>query len=152
MNPAQATSSVFSQYFVFEGRARRSEYWWFILLNVIAGFLFLAIFPPLYFIYALGTIIPSLAVMVRRLHDTGRSGWWFFFGFVPFLGPIVLLIFMVMDSEFGQNQYSPDPKRAGLENAPETAPGSGGGQRACASCGHVMGQGANFCRSCGATA
>ena len=64
----------------------------------------------LYLIFLLASIIPSIAVQVRRLHDTGRSGWWILLSFIPLVGPIVLIVFYVMDSEAGVNKYGPNPK------------------------------------------
>lgn len=63
-------------------------------------------------LYTLAVLLPGLAVGVRRLHDTSRSGWWLLIGFVPILGAIVLLVFMVQDSHSGENQYGPNPKAA----------------------------------------
>jgi uncharacterized membrane protein YhaH (DUF805 family) len=115
-----AVKSVYSNYFNFQGRARRSEYWWFYLfyvivilvLSVLAGALGDAgvIFGVLYLVFLLGTIIPMLAAGVRRLHDTGRSGWWILIGLIPLVGAIVLLIFFVGDSQAGPNQYGDNPK------------------------------------------
>ena len=63
-------------------------------------------------LYSLALLIPSIAVTVRRLHDTGRTGWWWWIGLVPVIGIIVLLVFMAFEGEPGQNQYGPDPKAA----------------------------------------
>ncbi len=110
--------AVLKQYAVFTGRAHRTEYWMFVLFYCIIGFVlgFFAVFVSelsiLYIIFALGTIIPSLAVFFRRLHDTGHSGWWWFIGLVPLIGAIVLLVFLVQDSQPGENQYGPNPKGA----------------------------------------
>lgn len=114
--------SVLRNYFAFQGRARRKEYWFFLLFN----FIFLAIlsvldnstgtFNPdsgyglLSGIYTLAVFIPSLAVSVRRLHDTSRSGWWLLISLIPLIGFIVLLIFMLQNSTPGQNQYGANPK------------------------------------------
>lgn len=111
--------TVLRKYAHFEGRARRSEYWYFTLFNVliaiglglIDGVLDIAVLSTL---YSLAVLIPSLAVAVRRLHDTGRSGWWLLIGLVPLIGAIVLLVFMVGDSESGANQYGPSPKESVL--------------------------------------
>ncbi|WP_298448895.1 DUF805 domain-containing protein [uncultured Marinobacter sp.] len=115
---------VLKKYAVFNGRARRAEYWWFVLFNIIISLALGAIdgvtgtFSPeaglglLGGLYTLAVLLPSLAVTVRRLHDTGRSGWWFLMVFVPLIGAIVLLVFMVLDSKPGQNQYGPNPKDA----------------------------------------
>ena len=119
---------VLQQYFDFKGRARRKEYWMFYLFNIIATFILIIIdsllfdiandgLPILTLLYSLGVAIPSLAVTIRRLHDTGRSGWWFFVSFVPFVGGIILLIFTVMDSEPGKNNWGPNPKEKELAAA-----------------------------------
>jgi uncharacterized membrane protein YhaH (DUF805 family) len=113
------------KYATFSGRARRREYWFFVLFYVI-------ILVVLGFVegliglrsgkdgvgvlsagFALAMLIPSLAVAVRRLHDIGRTGWWVLIGLVPLIGPIVLLVFAVLDSQPGDNEYGPNPKAAG---------------------------------------
>ena len=116
---------VLKKYAVFSGRARRTEYWMFLLgtvlialvLSVIAGIVGVALDSDLRLlstVYALAVLIPSLAVSVRRLHDTSRSGWWLLLGLVPIIGVIVLLVFMVQDSHPGDNQYGPSPKLAAV--------------------------------------
>lgn len=111
---------VLKKYAVFSGRARRKEYWMFILFNfiivlglgVVEG---LAGGPGvLGSLYSLAVLIPSIAVSVRRLHDTNRSGWWLLIGVVPLIGAIVLLIFVVQDSQPGENRYGPNPKAAAV--------------------------------------
>ncbi|SDK52423.1 DUF805 domain-containing protein [Microbulbifer yueqingensis] len=113
---------VLRKYAVFSGRARRSEYWFFFLFNLLFTLILTAIDISLDFynaeagigvlsgIYALFVLIPSIAVTVRRLHDTGRTGWWFLIVLVPVLGALVLLFFMVLDSERGTNEFGPHPK------------------------------------------
>ena len=124
MSFSQAVSSVLlNKYATFSGRARRSEYWWWYLFDtnvyVIGAILDRAI-GLTYSDLSIGggwiaTIafivffIPNLAVAVRRLHDTGRTGWWLLIGLVPVIGFFVLLYFFVLDSE-NDNQYGPDPK------------------------------------------
>ncbi|WP_406429052.1 DUF805 domain-containing protein [Streptomyces sp. NBC_01589] len=107
---------VLKKYAVFSGRARRQEYWMFTLFNVIAVII-LAVLdkvigtsPALIGIYYLAVLLPSLGVFVRRLHDTGRSGWWILFGLVPLVGGITLLVFSCLEGERSQNAYGPDPK------------------------------------------
>ncbi|MCL5016511.1 MAG: DUF805 domain-containing protein [Patescibacteria group bacterium] len=113
---------VWKKYALFSGRARRAEYWYFALFNIIAyialwiidalisnasaqgNFYFLTLF------YDLAVILPSFAVGSRRLHDTGRSAWWLLIGLVPIAGAIVLIIFFLGDSQSGSNQYGPNPK------------------------------------------
>jgi uncharacterized membrane protein YhaH (DUF805 family) len=106
---------VLKNYVGFEGRARRTEYWMFALINV-AILIVLSLISRaignsiLYTIYALAVFLPGLAVAVRRLHDTDKSGWWLLIGLIPIIGAIVLLVFMVSDSTPGANQYGPSPK------------------------------------------
>jgi uncharacterized membrane protein YhaH (DUF805 family) len=115
---------VLKKYAEFSGRARRKEYWMFALFNAliyIAIMIFSAILGAidnslaligtlLLLVYILAIFVPSLAVAVRRLHDTGRSGWWFLIAFVPFVGGIILLVFTVQDSVPGENEYGKNPK------------------------------------------
>ncbi|MES2895160.1 MAG: DUF805 domain-containing protein [Pseudomonadota bacterium] len=130
------------KYAQFSGRARRKEYWMFCLLiigieivfyalmgilgagpmmagdptagvNPIAGLLMLV-----FSVVMLGLFIPSLAVSFRRLHDTNRSAWWLLIALIPFLGVVVLLVFMLLDGTPGDNRFGPDPKaREGLAAA-----------------------------------
>jgi uncharacterized membrane protein YhaH (DUF805 family) len=106
------------QYAVFSGRARRKAYWMFLLFNIIIsvvlGVLEGLVGGPgvLGGLYSLAIVIPSLAVSVRRLHDTGRSGWWLLLCLIPLIGSIVLIVFMAQDSQPGSNQYGPNPKAA----------------------------------------
>ncbi|MET4640325.1 DUF805 domain-containing protein [Streptomyces sp. NBC_01724] len=107
---------VLKKYAVFSGRARRQEYWMYTLFNVIAVIILavldavLGTQPVLIAIYYLAVLLPSLGVFVRRLHDTGRSGWWILFGIVPLVGGITLLVFSCLEGERSQNAYGPDPK------------------------------------------
>ena len=109
-------------YAKFTGRARRREYWMFILFNFVIGF-FLGIIDGLLgtfnaeaqvgllgTLYSLFVLIPSIALGVRRLHDIGRTGWWLLIGFIPFIGAIVLLIFFVLDSREEGSKYGPPRK------------------------------------------
>jgi uncharacterized membrane protein YhaH (DUF805 family) len=110
----------------FDGRARRKEYWYFILFNALFAILALILdnvlglpnvaegFSPLYSIYWLATLVPGLAVTVRRLHDTGRSGWYFLVALIPLIGGIWLLVMTVMDGDRYINRYGTDPKVAEL--------------------------------------
>ncbi|MED4402480.1 DUF805 domain-containing protein [Metabacillus fastidiosus] len=109
---------VLKNYVTFEGRARRKEYWMFYLINAIISIILITaeratdtfFFSLLNFLYALAILLPSLAVAVRRLHDTGRSGWWFLINLIPIIGAIVFLIFTCLDSESNSNKYGPNPK------------------------------------------
>ena len=113
---------VLKQYADFSGRARRSEYWYFALFNVIfaicamildnvLGLAFAGIgYGPLYLIYALATFIPGVAVAVRRLHDVSKSGWMYFIILIPIIGAIWLLVLLFTESQQGENKWGPNPK------------------------------------------
>jgi uncharacterized membrane protein YhaH (DUF805 family) len=108
--------AVLQKYADFTGRARRSEYWMFVLFNLIISVALVAVETVVngtnyvQSLYSLAVLVPSLAVGARRLHDTGRSGWWLLLGLIPCVGAIVLIIFMVQDSTPGPNQFGPNPK------------------------------------------
>lgn len=106
---------VLKKYAVFDGRARRQEYWMFGLFNFIIAVVLAAIggiihTQALYGLYVLAILLPSIGVTIRRLHDTGRSGWWMLIGLVPLVGGLILLYFMICDSEPNSNDYGPCPK------------------------------------------
>ena len=110
------------KYACFSGRARRKEYWLFVLFNLIASIIIgvvagvlagatgVGAFSYLGPIYSLAVLIPGFAVLFRRLHDIGKSGWWWLIAFIPVIGVIVLLVFCCLDSQPGDNQYGPNPK------------------------------------------
>jgi uncharacterized membrane protein YhaH (DUF805 family) len=107
---------VLQNYVGFQGRARRKEYWTFVLYSFIISLVLGILQAVLHMreiltsIYSLAVLLPSLAVGVRRLHDTGRSGFWLLIGLIPIIGSIVLLVFMCFDSEAGDNKYGASPK------------------------------------------
>lgn len=118
---------VLKKYAVFSGRARRAEYWIFVLVNAIITFVLtvidhvLGLVPAhstplstglLSGIYLLAVLVPSLAVQCRRLHDTDRRGWWMLLSLIPIIGSLVLLVFNVMPGKPGPNRFGPDPKGA----------------------------------------
>ncbi|GAC1476852.1 MAG: DUF805 domain-containing protein [Gemmatimonadaceae bacterium] len=114
---------VLEKYAQFDGRAQREEYWMFTLVNILVSFAIGLVglvglvkgpygINVLAVIYSVALIIPSLAVTIRRLHDTGRTGWWLLVGCVPIIGAIVLIVFAVQDSQPGTNEYGPNPKAA----------------------------------------
>ena len=116
-------AGVLRKYAAFGGRATRTEYWLFTLaqiivfvaLGVLAGVGASGDVPVLALplvAYWIGTIIPSLAVTVRRFHDGGYSGWMILLALIPAIGGIILLIFMVLPSERGGNRHGPDPRGA----------------------------------------
>jgi len=115
---------VLKKYAVFSGRARRKEIWYFVLISYIISTVLwwidslietyqidnLWTIYVLFSLYGLAVLLPSIGVSIRRLHDTGRSGWWIFIGLIPLIGAIILLGFFVTDSQAGPNQYGPSPK------------------------------------------
>jgi len=122
---------VTEHYADFDGRARRSEYWYFLLFNIVimiplyivgiigaaSETLILSILGfGLYGLVALALIIPSIAVVVRRLHDTGRSGWYYLMAFIPLVGGIILIVFLVEDSKPGSNKWGANPKEVSPTN------------------------------------
>ncbi len=127
MSFAEAVRTVFSKYATFSGRARRSEYWWWWLFVVVVSVVLslidnaiglhvsdatvwgVEVSGLLTLIFALATIIPGIAVTFRRLHDTGRSGWWWLLSLLCGIGAIILFIMCLMDSG-PDNEYGPNPK------------------------------------------
>ncbi|MDX7989048.1 DUF805 domain-containing protein [Xenorhabdus sp. 12] len=110
--------NVLKNYATFSGRARRKEYWMFYLFNIImilaltlvGSIIDESLGVVFYGIYVIATLIPSLAVTVRRLHDTNRSGWWFLLVFVPIAG-IAVFVFTLLEGTQGDNDFGSDPKR-----------------------------------------
>lgn len=110
------------KYTVLNGRAQRAEYWYFTLFYflIFIALIILDVITGLYdeesgyglfsTIAMLALLVPSITVGVRRLHDTGRSGWWLLISLIPLAGALVLLYFLVLDSHPGENQYGPNPK------------------------------------------
>lgn len=113
---------VLKQYADFSGRARRTEYWMFVLFNMIFASVAIILdnilgiamegigYGPLYGLYVLAMLIPGLAVGVRRLHDVGKSGWMFLIGLIPLVGAIWLLVLFCTDSQQGNNKWGLNPK------------------------------------------
>ena len=119
---------VLKKYAVFNGRARRAEYWWFFLINFIFVLVLSVLsrlttgtdsnsvsplstaFSCISGLYSLAVLLPELGVGIRRLHDIGKSGWWLLIGLIPLIGTIWLLILAATDSQPGDNQYGPNPK------------------------------------------
>ncbi|MCP4775185.1 MAG: DUF805 domain-containing protein [Planctomycetaceae bacterium] len=114
--------NVLKKYAVFVGRAQRKEYWFFVLFNIIFTLLLSTVdgltgtfsaetgYGLLSGLYTLAVAIPGIAVSVRRLHDTGRTGWWFLILLIPVIGAIIFLVFMCIDSDAEDNDYGPNPK------------------------------------------
>ena len=115
---------VLKKYTVFSGRARRKEFWMFFLFSTIISIILAVIdeFMGWQFemggeiigflstLYYLAVVVPYLAVIFRRLHDTERSGWWILIAFIPLVGVLILLVFLILQGTRGENRYGPDPK------------------------------------------
>jgi len=114
---------VLKQYAVFNGRARRKEFWMFVLINIlisialsfvdgVIGTMTASGMGILSLIYALAVLLPSIGVSIRRLHDSGKTGWLLLLAFIPLIGAIILIVLYVLDSTPGDNKYGPNPKDA----------------------------------------
>lgn len=127
MNFTAAIRSFWSRFADFKGRSRRSEYWYvqvfLVVTNLAVAGIDLALMDGdvdrfianggggiVGLIWIFATIVPALAVLIRRLHDAGKTGWWALVGFIPLVGAIVLLVFTVTDSSPGENKYGTSPK------------------------------------------
>ena len=112
MTFGESASTCLKKYFVFEGRASRSEYWWFQLI-VSPSYLISTILENEIAYFFLGitlfTLIPAISAGVRRLHDTNRSGFFLLISFIPFIGGLVLLFFLIPEGTKGKNRFGPDP-------------------------------------------
>lgn len=122
MTFGKSVSTCFRKYADFNGRASRSEYWWWVVFTLIIGCLFGipsgisaahstvgSGLPLISYIVALALFLPNLAVLFRRLHDTGKSGWWWLIGFIPFVGSIILIVFCCQSSQPFENEYGYPP-------------------------------------------
>ena len=112
MNFSESVSTCIKKYFVFEGRASRSEYWWFQLI-VTPSYFISTIFENNISYFFLGitlfTLIPAISAGVRRLHDTNRSGFFLLIGFIPIIGGFALLFFLIPEGTKGKNRFGPNP-------------------------------------------
>ena len=135
MDAMTAVRTCLSKYVDFSGRARRSEYWYFVLFNLVVNIVttildnvlgtdFEGSGGILSTVASLALFLPGLAVGIRRLHDTSRSGWWILIGLIPIVGWIILIVFYVQDSH-PDNKYGPSPKALGAAPAAGPAPGAG---------------------------
>ncbi|MDR3414996.1 MAG: DUF805 domain-containing protein [Nevskia sp.] len=108
---------VLKKYAVFDGRAGRTEFWMYTLINFVVSLVVGAVGSAIHLhvlgmIYGLAVLLPGIGVAIRRLHDTNRSGWWLLLSLVPVIGVIVLIVFFAMESDAGGNQYGPNPNVA----------------------------------------
>lgn len=115
-----AVKSVYSNYVGFSGRAPRAEYWYYTLFYIIVslvlsgidtalGLVIAEIIGVLSLLFMLASLLPGIAVGIRRLHDIGKSGWWLLIVFVPLIGAIVLIVWFATNSQSGSNAYGPHP-------------------------------------------
>jgi len=126
MTFSEAVKTCFSKYSEFSGRARPSEYWWWVLFSVLVQTVtyvllitvlatggdsgsMTSVVVIIWVIVWAALLLPSLSVLVRRFHDTGKSGWFFFLGLIPLVGPIILIVFLVTAGDPGANQYGDAP-------------------------------------------
>jgi uncharacterized membrane protein YhaH (DUF805 family) len=109
MSFTDAVRVCFQKYADFSGRARRSEYWWFYLFSLIVFLVLYWVSTTLYVLAALGLVIPLLAVGVRRLHDTDRSGWYLLITLIPLIGGIILIVFLATPGAPESNQFGEAP-------------------------------------------
>lgn len=161
MTMFQAAKSVFSKYAVFQGRARRAEYWKFFLFNTlltaVLGALaaFLSVNTPeaagvvgvIMSLYSLACLLPGLALCCRRMHDVNKPGAYILFGLLPVIGTILLIVWAIQDGDPGPNRYGPDPKgrnvySGGYDAAPART-------KRCPHCSSVIDADAAFCTACG---
>lgn len=112
---------VLERYAKFDGRAGRAEFWWFALANIIVYVVLAALgsvsslFLILYFVYAIAMIVPSIAVAIRRLHDTNKTGWLLLLQLIPIVGFIILFVFMVTAGDTAANPYGEGPEPSGAD-------------------------------------
>jgi len=114
----EAIKSAFSKYVIAEGRACRSEFWFFTLFNILVpAIIFVVVMTTrvtfiwrLIPIYGIAILLPWISVLIRRLHDVGQSGWMYLLVLIPITGAIAILIWLCSDSQSGSNKYGPNPK------------------------------------------
>ena len=142
--------NVLKKYADFEGRATVREFWSFYLINSVAGFLLLLLVPALGAVFLFGTLLPGIAVGVRRLHDQNRNGAYSLIAFVP-LGVVVLLFWATQPGTAGRNDFGPDPTRRSGGQAPRPLIPSGYYDFECSVCGSGVPRGAKLCPNCEAS-
>ncbi len=133
MDIGTSVKTCFSKYVTFSGRAQRSEFWWWVVFVMVANFVLTIIdsmlfgtvttapgsfnastsTPVLSGLFGLATMLPSISVTVRRLHDTDRSGWWYWLALIPLIGAIILLVWFASKGTNGSNRFGPDPLGGG---------------------------------------
>jgi uncharacterized membrane protein YhaH (DUF805 family) len=129
MSFTESIKTCFSQYVTFSGRARRPEFWWFALFALVGSIIMTIIdiklfgttvtepgaisgqtsFAPFSWVFMLAIMLPYISVAVRRLHDIGRSGWWYWIALIPLVGFILLIVWFARKGDSGPNQFGPEP-------------------------------------------
>ena len=121
MTPVDWAKRPLQKYAEFTGRASRPEYWWFVLAQIVVMLVAMFLdsmlgtdfggtgYGLIYLVVALGLLVPAIAVGIRRLHDTDRSGWWLLIALIPFIGVIILIVFLASEGNKGDNQYGAPP-------------------------------------------
>ncbi|SJZ83529.1 Uncharacterized membrane protein YhaH, DUF805 family [Selenihalanaerobacter shriftii] len=152
---------VLNEYAEFNGRVKRKKYWMFTLISFVISIILRLISPVLLGIYGLVVLLPGLAVTIRRLHDTNRSGWWVLINIIPLIGPIIFLVFMVQDSTSGENKYDSKPKIQSQNNQVNTNNFKQNNLNSkeklalenskveCNECGEMVNTEVDFCSNCG---
>ena len=124
MTFSDSVTTCLKKYFVFQGRASRSEYWWFQLIVSPSHFISTILENEIAYFFlgiTLFTLIPAISAGVRRLHDTNRSGFFLLISFIPFIGGLVLLFFLIPEGTKGKNKFGPDPlKRVARKRGKKT--------------------------------
>ena len=118
MTFSESVLTCLKKYFVFEGRASRSEYWWFQLIVSPSYFISTVFENDIAYIFlgiTLFTLIPAISAGVRRLHDTNRSGFFLLISFIPFIGGLILLFFLIPEGTKGKNRFGPDPLKKSIK-------------------------------------
>ena len=118
MTFGESVSTCIKKYFVFEGRASRSEYWWFQLIVSPSYFISTVFENDISYLFlgiTLFTLIPAISAGVRRLHDTNRSGFFLLISFIPFIGGLILLFFLIPEGTKGKNRFGPDPLKRSIK-------------------------------------
>jgi uncharacterized membrane protein YhaH (DUF805 family) len=105
MTFSESIQTCFSKYADFNGRAVRSEYWWFVLFLVLVSLALSMVSDIVSGIFSLAVLVPSIAAAARRLHDTDRSGWWQLIALLPIIGIIVLIVFLAQEGSAGTNRF-----------------------------------------------
>ncbi len=143
---------LWQNYANFEGRARRSEYWYVFLMNALISLVILIPFAGwiIWGLYQIAILVPMLALIVRRLHDIGKEWYYIFFFLIPLAGPIIMLVWICQDSQPGANQFGENPKGINPIVYPAVQvnsynPATG----ICKNCGSVLNPGMGFCSKCG---